>query len=865
VFNILTEIFKRKTDHVAIQSWNDGKHLSETFNSLNEHSKINGNKLRNYIQPGDRVILLAESRSIEWVKALFAIWNNQATAVLIDPSLSLNDFAELIDRSDPSLIITTEGINPQLSANLPILNIADLTPLKNSNAPRKHNPDPDPSTACIIFTSGTTGKPHGVMLTHQGLYFVAHKSEEIAQLNKKEQVLALLPLNHVFGLVNVFLGTLLAGGTLTFISRISSAEIISAMQKAKITILPATPRLLELLHAKIIDQVNARGVFHKALFNTTLFLSQWIKSMKLGNPGRKLFSAIHKTFGGHLKKIISGSASLPKDLFEFFEGLGFSVIEGYGMTETSGIVSGNNLKHRKAGTVGHPVEGIELTIIHPNAGGEGEICISGPNIMKGYFRDSQATAETIRNGSLHTGDLGFLNKDGDLVISGRLKELIVTAAGKKAMPVDIEQRYSSLPGISELAIVGIKSSNNLGEEIHAAVVLSDQSKDQEDALEEVEKLIAQRSKDVPAHLRIQRVHVVPSIPKTSTLKVKRHVLKEQLINTDTKPKAPKKSTEIVSEDAAANEVIKILADHIQNRSLQNPVTIDSSLQFDLGIDSLDRVEIASKIEKALNTSINVPLLHTIDKVSDLIALSKSNNNQVYTEKNESTRFTVPKERGKPTELFFTCFKALSDMCWKTHVRGLQNLPKDQPYIICANHQSYLDAYWIFAYLPSKIRLATCCVARKELAENIFTAFMAHPVSIIPAERDGNALPAIGMSLAALKNQRPILIFPEGNRSREGEMRAFRRGAAHLALRANVPIVPVRIEGAFQIYPRHRLIPNLFDWNSFQRYTLSLNFGKPIYPSGSGVTKQAEEELIEQVKSAIQLLDTDDTDITDKHK
>lgn len=861
--NILTEIFDNDKvshqDNIAIQVWIDGQKKTMTYKELqNKSQKGVLALLRAGIEPGDRVILLSESRSMEWVTALFSIWQMNATAVLLDASLSAQDFKELISRSDARAVVTTPHIFQLLenSRTIPFLNVENnLEPIPGSvlklNPTMPPTSDRDPFLACLIFTSGTTGTPQGVMLSHQNILFVAKQSIAIADLKPSDQILGLLPLNHVFGLVNVFLCSLLAGATVTFVEKIRSEDILLTMKRAGVTTLPATPRILDLFYRQINQKIDNRGMGLKFTLRALLKLCGKIRSTGLGNPGLKLFPAIHKAFGGHLVRIISGAAPLPHNIFQHFEQIGWTVVEGYGLTETAGIVAGNTMKHRVPGSVGHPVPGVNIMIAHPNAAGEGEICISGPNVMKGYFRDPKATDEILRNAWLHTGDIGYLDREGDLIISGRIKELIVTSSGKKAMPADIESRYQQIPGISEIAVVGIKAPQQLGEEIHAAIVLN---KNTGMTQQQVESLIFQRSVSIPMHLRIQQIHIVNNIPKTSTLKVKRGVLKSQLLSESRMDDAIK-TDNAFGKDVFENDVLQLLAEHINGRGtgLSKPVSLTSSLQFDLGIDSLDRLEISSKLEQQCGVKIDQSNLSAIDKVDDLIALvrsapQKDSFSPVYSAED------LPKIKGWGNKVFFAIFNSIASLIWKNKVEGVNHIPQKGPFILCANHQSYLDAFWIFANLSPELRSRACCVARKELSEQWATALLAHPVSVIPADRDGNALPAIKMSLDVLKQGRPILIFPEGNRSRSGEMRAFRRGAAYLALKAGVPVIPVLIEGGFEIFPRHRLFPKIFNWKEGKKYEVKIKFGKAIQPKDKGLFEKNEEQnFIEEIKAAIEKL------------
>ncbi|MCZ6632965.1 MAG: AMP-binding protein, partial [bacterium] len=575
------------------------------------------------------------------------------------------------------------------------------------------------------------------------------------------------------------------------------------------------------------------------------------------NPGPTLFRTVHQAFGGSLRLCCSGAAPLPLEILHGLEKLGFNVTEAYGLTEASGVSTVNSVSRRRAGTVGPPISQTEVRIANPTpSSGEGEICIRGPVLMRGYFRDKATTSQVIRDGWLHTGDLGRMDRYGYLTVTGRLKELIVTSGGKNVSPPDVERRYSDLPGVAELAVFGLPAKEGYGEEVHAAVVL-DPNADPASLQQAVETAVQERASQIPAYMRIQRIHILSEMPKTTTLKVKRGKLKQLAIAPDTAEKSNSLGApSSAPQDERTQQVLTVVREAMRQTDDTRRVTLDATLQFELGIDSLGLIELAARVESALGVRLDERRLPALYTVADLVQAVKSapdlkNTSEPLQENGRSEPILPP--RGLLARMLLRAFGLLSRGLWKFDVRGLEHIPEQGPFILCPNHESGFDIFLVASCLRPAFQRTLCCFAKREHFEHFGTRLLARLACAIPTDRDGDILPALRSAAKVLAEGRPLLIHPEGTRTRTGQLGSFRRGAARLALETEAPLVPVCIVGAYAIFPIHRPLPRFFNWRRRQRHRLSVIFGPPIYPNNGNQTNITERGLTEHLRRAVQTL------------
>ncbi|MFH0777880.1 MAG: AMP-binding protein, partial [Candidatus Eisenbacteria bacterium] len=387
------------------------------------------------------------------------------------------------------------------------------------------------------FTSGTTGAAKGVVLSHGNISFDVRAVLEAIPLNENDRLLSVLPLHHTFESTAGLLAPLSRGASVTYARSLRSKEILADLLACKATVLLSVPLMYEKMAIGIKRAVARAPLRTRLPGGSLIWLSAFLKRRLGVGAGRLLLRALRAKSGlGSLRFAVSGAAPLSRDVQEFFGVLGVSVLEGYGLTEASPVVSVNRPGRLRPGSVGPPLPGVELRIAEPDLQGVGQVLVRGRNVMKGYLDSPEVTAQTLVDGWLHTGDLGRVDAKGCLYICGRSKNVIVTRAGKKVFPEEVEAVLVASPFISEVMVTGEKGAIQGREEVHAAIYpdfeqLQVYGAENAIALsEELIKDIMRREvrrlcSRLPDYKKVRSFSVRnEEFPKTSTKKIKRHAL-----------------------------------------------------------------------------------------------------------------------------------------------------------------------------------------------------------------------------------------------------------------------------------------------------------------------------------------------------
>ena len=483
--------------------------------------------------------LLSENRP-EWPISYLAILNAGKTVVPIDANLKPAEKKNIIDNARLKTVIVSDSQKDSISD---IDNDLKLILISDDSENGWHNYFQRPTeqieissdkTAALIYTSGTTGNPKAVMLTHSNLLHNLSSIGSCCQCSETDIFLSVLPLHHTLECTCGFLTPFSCGAQVVFARSLKSKEIVEDIKHSNATMMIGVPLLFEKMYDSITRKIKKAPLVRRILFKILFSLSWlgWKFGFKLGHG---LFKSMREKAGlSTIRIFVSGGAPLPKKIAVFFNLIGFTLLEGYGLTETSPVLTANRVDDIKFGSVGKAVAGVEIKIDKPDKNGIGEIIARGGNITPGYKDNTEATAELIRNGWLYTGDLGKL-KNGYLYITGRAKNLIVSAAGKNIYPEEIEEHLLASPYILEAVVFGRKKQNKQGEDVLAVIVpdleqiaidfdISPDSPDMTELKKVMDKIIAEINSSMSSYKRINSFEIqLEELEKTSTKKVKRFV------------------------------------------------------------------------------------------------------------------------------------------------------------------------------------------------------------------------------------------------------------------------------------------------------------------------------------------------------
>ncbi len=558
IIELLDAVRDRFRERIALQELAGGERRTMTYDELaRQRSRISAFLMQQGVEPGERVAMLSEGRMI-WGAAFFGILEVGAILVPLDVKLKEPEFVNILTHCEAKGLLVSKKFEPlaeRLKAQVPslahILSLEECSerwPALGSLPPgaratsRRSLTDED--TALIVYTSGTTGTPKGVEITCGNLRFEVTAFESFLSYAANDQFLSILPVNHLFEITGGFLGPLYYGCTITYCHSLKPTELSNAMQQTGTTVMLVVPLVLKMLHDGIFRKISSLPAWQQGLFRTLVDLSKRLD--RLGIPlGGVLFRGVRRQFG-HLRAFICGGAPLDPALAYDFSALGIPVLQGYGLTETAPVITGNSLQHNRIGSVGRPLPGVEVTIVReePNAK-DGEVIVRGPNVMRGYYRNPGATAEVLRDGWFSTGDLGYVDREGFLFISGRKKSLIVTGGGKKVQPEEIEELLARSPYIKEICVIGRPATEGLKagtEEVYAVLVPNDDQfsatnmpLDEATVRRVLEEQLDASCKGLAEYKRPVGFEVWrEELPKTATRKVRRPEVRKRVVERGTR-------------------------------------------------------------------------------------------------------------------------------------------------------------------------------------------------------------------------------------------------------------------------------------------------------------------------------------------
>jgi long-chain acyl-CoA synthetase len=821
---------------------------------------------------GDRVALLGENHPC-WAIAYLATLYRGAVSVPLDPHGETDTLANFLENSGAKLVFLSPDIKEKyseiekrLGRNIPAVVWRDKpeadAPIRPAGAAETFQafedwartefteayaktdpPARSDDIALLMYTSGTTGTPKGVPLTHgnitaelDGVYVVLH-------LTEKEKILSLLPLFHAYlQIVNLWVATTY-GCEVGYLKELTPSELSEAMVSFKPTMLTTVPRLWYLFHKKIFDAVGAKPKPVRALFKIMLGLNGFLRDTFKINAGPKFFGKIHDSFGGCIRFAITAGSRFDEAVALDFYKLGFTIIQGYGLTETSGAATATYEKDNRVGSVGKAFVNAEVKIASPDEHGVGEVLIRGDMVFKGYYNNPEATAQAFTpDGWFRSGDLGKFDR-GQLYIVGRKKDVIVLPSGKNVHPEDIEVHYLKSPLVEEICVLGIDNDSRL-----AAVIVPDfaylKANHISNSREAVRHELDNLGRDLPEYQRV-RDYIVRAdpLPRTATRKIKRFELQKEIesgVFTETQGRDVKTWT-LSDEDRnlmstpAGEAVAAAIRQHETETETIHP---DMNLEIDLGLDSLARAEVFAALEQAFGREFDAEdaaRALTIREIVDLasrgtdtggksISAAEFNWGKIVNQETDLPEvMTVLRDR-PVFETFvwsvYSIFYVFFKLFLRLEVSGLENLTSlERPFLICPNHQSFLDPFIISSNYPLRIFRHTFHVGASEFFQNAFMRFLANLLNVVPVNPDTQLMRAMKAGAAGLRHGKILNIYPEGERAFDGELHAFKKGASILATELSLPILPVAIDGAYKVWARN-------SWR-IRPAKVKVRFGVPI--------------------------------------
>ena len=811
------------------------------------------------ISKGERVLLWGEN-GLEWTAVFWACVARGVEVVPIDFHSSARFLARVQQQVRGRLLIFGKEVDAtELEVDkLSCREVADLPAAVERFEPSAISRD---DVVEIVFTSGTTGDPKGVVHRHKNIcanltpiHNEINRLRWLARPFQPLRFLNLLPLSHMFGQAAGLYIPPLLGGAVVFTELLNPGAILETIQRERVSVLVSVPRLLRNLGNEIGRRFEP-GIETRRFQGVLGVAESWWK-----------YRRVHRALGWKFWALVVGGAQLDAELEGFWRQLGFVVVQGYGLTETSPVVAMNHPLSTRRGSIGQAIEGQQIRIA-----ADGEILVRGDSVVTEYLEAGRLTDAGLDDGWLHTGDAGEIDEQGRLYYKGRLKEMIVTADGLNVYPSDIETVLNRLPQVKESVVVPVRENGD--EKVHAVLILRVPSA-------RPETLIGAANRELEAHQRIMSWSLWPEddFPRTdSTFKLKRGEIAARVGRRLSGKVSPQTSP---AKSGMPGALAQLAAR--KNHALGD----EARLAEDLGVSSLERVELMSQLENECGVELDEARFSAIETVGELQAVLRhaqqprslpavtAVEEAVLAAGAGSETFALPSKRSQAAvmprlprwnrsalvhgmrciALEGLALPMFRQMLVRFSSEGIENLADLKPPVIfAANHNSHLDTIAILAALPPRLRRRVAPAMSQDyflsywdwrqtrfeetlkIAGQYYLATFLVNAYPLPQKMSGTRR-ALRYTGELVDEGFCPLVFPEGERSHDGRMQPFKSGIGLMALRLGVPLVPVRLDGLFEIYSLHHEWP--------QPGSVRVRFGKPLSFSG-----QADYERVAQAIEA----------------
>ena len=842
------------SDDTALQAFTRDGSETLTFNELRDRAGRLALGLRRQ-EDADKPVALFSPASAPAITAVFGILRSGRVCVPLDSQMPDKDLVSVLENCGARVILTTDRLARRL-ASLKEGPEIDCYVLEDSESdardaaswkelfadePGEPASPKKEDTAVLFYTSGTTGQPKGVPLSHENILFQLKAARETRLLRDDDRVLLPLPLHHVYPFVIGMLTPLALQLPVILPSGLTGKALVTAMREGDVTVTVGVPRLYKAFFGGLTDKL-------REIPGGGAYLGAGLALGRLGNRvgvpvGRFLFGFLRKKAAPRLRLLASGGSQLDPKLAQNLEVLGWRVAIGYGLTETAPLLTMKMPGEGPFTSIGRAVEGVELRIDPDALDAEnesdpsetetdrerGELLAKGPNVFNGYLNMEEETRESFtEDGWFRTGDVAWIDEKNFVHLSGRISTRIALQGGENVDPEKLEEHYESAGGVEEIGILEYEGQL-------AALVVADKKLLHEQGAEKAEDMLRDqlkaRGKELPSYQQLAHVKMTSQpLDRTRLGKLRRHALAEAFATAGTegedadqqRKQGPLPVEDFSSGDRALLEDPRAekLWDLLCERYPKRPVGPNAHLDMDLGIDSLEWVQLTLAIENKTGVSLSEEELSTAERVRDLMEIvidaseATDEDRQRNLEHPESMlnekelRWASP--RG-PVRL--TLAGVLYGAVWiclrpilKIKVSGRANLPQG-PCILAPNHASYLDAPCLALALGfQQVRACFWAAYTGIMFKNVMRRQISRLAQVVPIDAKRGPMSSLAVAAQVLDNGHPLVWFPEGHISGDGTLQEFQAGIGLLLQHRDVPVIPVYIHGTYASMPRGRRLP-----------------------------------------------------------
>lgn len=856
--------FAARKELLALIYFGGGHAESWSFAELGEVSgRVAAALVRRGIGHGDGVALVGPN-SPRWIAGFWGVVAIGAVAVPLDAQNDDRELARMIEVGRCRLAFAASAIAERLRALAPSCRTVILDGDSGSELGESwldflaaEGCDPPPlapaDAAVIVFTSGTTGSPKAVPLTHANLLTNVLALAETRLVGPGDRALLPLPLYHAYPLAIGMMTPLALGCAVVLPAGISGPELLAAMREGAATALVGVPRL----YTALLDTVR-RGIANlprpaRLYFRALVGFARWAERRGAHWPGRIFFAPLRRKVAPRLRLLVSGGAAVNWEVEETLDALGWEMLTGYGLVETSSMLTFNPPGEAVPGSAGRPVPGMEVRIARFDAAGVGDIEARGPSLFAGYRDDAAKTREAFTaDGWFRTGDLGRFDVRGYLHIAARRVETIVLADGKKIFPEEFEAQYAAAPFIREIALLGLDG-------MLVGLVVPDLAEARESGAmrlnEALREAIAAQARLLPSHARLSGFAIThQALPRTPLGKLRRHLL-PSIYQAAQRHESAAASVVVSAEDRQLIEAPPAAAAWrwLRQKYPDRHLDLDTVLQLDLGVDSLAWVELSLALERDLGIALREEEIARIITVRDLLRESAA-------AAPAEAPAVAPAEEAALGEAFgpwLGLLRAIGESfirltmrwCFRLTVEGVDRLPADEPMLICPNHVSYLDPFAVGIALPRPRLRRTYWGGWTGITFNTsLRRLFSRVARVVPVDPDRAAASSVALGRLVLARGWNLVWFPEGARSADGTLQTFHPGIGALVEGRAVPIVPAYVAGSFVAWPVGRRLPRL--------RPVKVRFGSPVPLAALAMVppgRSRDEQIAAAVQAAVAAL------------